>query len=127
VDEKGPMKNTSEEDWREILTQEEYHVLREKGTEAPFSGKHLKTEGEGTFTCAGCGSKLFDSSTKFKSGTGWPSFMDVIEGCVDLCQDMNRIEATCSNCGGHLGHVFDDGPKPTGKRYCINSLSLNFE
>ncbi len=127
MDEKGPMKNTSEEDWREILTQEEYHVLREKGTEAPFSGKHLKTEGEGTFTCAGCGSKLFDSSTKFKSGTGWPSFMDVIEGCVDLCQDMNRIEATCSNCGGHLGHVFDDGPKPTGKRYCINSLSLNFE
>ena len=127
MDEKGPMKNTSEEDWREILTQEEYHVLREKGTEAPFSGKHLKTEGEGTFTCAGCGSKLFDSSTKFKSGTGWPSFMDVIEGRVDLCQDMNRIEATCSNCGGHLGHVFDDGPKPTGKRYCINSLSLNFE
>ena len=131
MDEKGPMKNKIEEDWREILTQEEYHVLREKGTEAPFSGKHLKTEGEGTFTCAGCGSKLFDSSTKFKSGTGWPSFMDVIEGCVDLCQDMNhgmnRIEVTCSNCGGHLGHVFDDGPKPTGKRYCINSLSLNFE
>ena len=131
MDDPGAKKNLSNEEWREVLTTEEYHILRERGTEPPFSGGHLKTEGEGTFTCAGCGLKLFDSSTKFKSGTGWPSFMDAIEGSVDLCSDlsygMNRIEVTCSNCGGHLGHVFDDGPKPTGKRYCINSLSLDFE
>jgi peptide-methionine (R)-S-oxide reductase len=122
----------SEEEWKRILSSEQYHVLREKGTERPFTGKLLHNEKQGTYVCGACGNPLFISITKFDSGSGWPSFWDVVsQGAVKLKTDislgMNRVEVLCSRCGGHLGHVFDDGPKPTGKRYCINSLSLNFK
>lgn len=122
----------TEDEWREVLSPEEYKILREKGTERRFSGNLLEVEEDGDFTCAGCGSVLFDSETKFKSGTGWPSFYDVaesenIETQVDNRHGMERVEVLCANCGGHLGHVFDDGPEPTGKRYCINSAALDFE
>lgn len=121
----------SEEEWREKLSPEEYRILRERGTESPFSGELLSVKDDGTFTCAGCGNPLFSSDTKFDSGSGWPSFFDAIEGSVEFEQDtrhgMNRVEVSCSRCGGHLGHVFEDGPEPTGKRYCINSVSLDFD
>jgi peptide-methionine (R)-S-oxide reductase len=122
----------SEQDWKQELTPEEYHVLREKGTERPFSGKYWKHKEDGTYACAGCGQELFQSGTKFDSGCGWPSFWDAIdpskiETREDLSFGMKRTEVLCSRCGGHLGHVFDDGPNPTGLRYCINSVSLDFE
>jgi peptide-methionine (R)-S-oxide reductase len=118
--------------WDQELTKDQYKVLREKGTEPPFSGKYLKNKQDGIYVCAGCGAELFDSRTKYDSGTGWPSFYDVIEsGAIELRSDlsagMKRTEAKCKKCGGHLGHVFDDGPTPTNQRYCINSLALDFE
>jgi peptide-methionine (R)-S-oxide reductase len=121
----------TDEEWRERLTDEEYDILRERGTEPKFSGDLLDVSGDGTFTCAGCGTPLFDAGTKFESGTGWPSFGDVLEGNVETEVDtrhgMRRVEVLCATCGGHLGHVFDDGPEPTGKRYCINSAALEFD
>jgi len=120
------------EEWRKILTPEEFHVLREKGTERPFTGKHLHNKKKGIYVCAGCGNELFSSDTKFDSGTGWPSFWaPIAEDKVELEADnrlgMQRTEVLCNQCGGHLGHVFDDGPKPTGHRFCINSVALRFE
>jgi len=120
------------EEWRKILTPEEFHVLREKGTERPFTGKYLHNKKKGIYVCAGCGNELFSSDKKFDSGTGWPSFWaPIAEDKVELEADnslrMQRTEVLCNQCGGHLGHVFDDGPKPTGHRFCINSVALRFE
>lgn len=122
----------SEKEWKEILTDLEYKILRKKGTEPPFSGKFLYNKERGIYICAGCKNPLFSSETKFDSGCGWPSFRDVIsKGSVKLKKDksfgINRVEVVCSKCGGHLGHVFDDGPNPAGKRFCINSISLDFK
>jgi peptide-methionine (R)-S-oxide reductase len=118
--------------WKKILTPEQYHVLREKGTERAYTGKYWNNHAEGTYVCAACGQALFSSKTKYESGTGWPSFWDPIKkGAVDLEVDRSlgeeRTEVLCSRCGGHLGHVFDDGPKPTGMRYCMNSVAMNFK
>lgn len=122
----------SNDQWRKDLTPEQYHVLREKGTERSFTGAYNDFKGEGVFKCAGCGQVLFDAATKYNSHSGWPSFFAPADPkAVDEHQDtkhgMVRVEITCSNCGGHLGHVFPDGPQPTGQRYCINSLSLDFD
>jgi len=122
----------SEKEWKKILTDEEFEILRKKRTELPFSGKFVNNKEKGTYVCKACNNELFSSDVKFNSGTGWPSFWDVIsKGSVELKTDnsfgMRRIEVLCKRCGGHLGHVFDDGPKPTGKRYCVNSISLNFK
>jgi peptide-methionine (R)-S-oxide reductase len=120
-----------DEQWRARLTPEQYAVLRQKGTEPAWSGSLLHVEGTGMFTCAGCGAELFRSDSKFESGSGWPSFTHAVaEGTIEEHKDrsfgMVRTEITCARCGGHLGHVFPDGPAPTGLRYCVNSLSLDF-
>ncbi len=121
----------SEAEWRKKLTPEQFRILREAGTEPAFSGQLWNNHATGLYTCAACGLPLFSSKTKFESGTGWPSFWDAVaKGNVRLMEDdtlgMQRTEVLCGRCGGHLGHVFDDGPKPTGQRYCINSASLAF-
>jgi peptide-methionine (R)-S-oxide reductase len=122
----------TDEDWRKELAPGQYQVLRGQGTEPPFSGKYVNNHDDGTYTCAGCGAVLFRSDTKFDSGSGWPSFYkpedsDNVELHEDRSHGMARTEVVCKRCGGHLGHVFDDGPAPTGQRYCINSLSLDFQ
>ena len=119
----------TEQEWKERLTPEQYRILREKGTERAFTGEFWDSHENGVYSCAGCGTELFSSDTKFDSGSGWPSFFDAIDAARielhdDLSHGMHRIEVTCANCGGHLGHLFDDGPQPTGSRYCINSASL---
>jgi peptide-methionine (R)-S-oxide reductase len=121
----------SEEEWKKSLTEEQYRVLRLKGTERSFTGKLYKNKEKGIYTCAACGNELFKSDTKFESGTGWPSYFDVLPKSVvtstDVSHGMVRTEVMCAKCGGHLGHVFDDGPNPTGMRYCINSVSMDFK
>jgi peptide-methionine (R)-S-oxide reductase len=130
-DAEGTVEKT-EDQWKAELSPEQFKVLRHKGTERPFTGKYVSNHDDGSYRCAGCGAVLFDSSTKFDSGTGWPSFTSAaLADSVDLHKDrsfgMTRTEVTCRKCGGHLGHVFPDGPGPTGQRFCINSVSLDFE
>jgi len=122
----------TEEEWRRELTPDQYRVLREKGTERPWSGEHNATKEPGVFRCAGCGAELFSTEAKFESGSGWPSFYepaasDAVETEEDNSFFMRRTEVLCASCGGHLGHVFDDGPAPTGLRYCINSVALQHQ
>jgi peptide-methionine (R)-S-oxide reductase len=124
--------DSKNDEWKEKLTPEQYHVLREKGTEPAFTGKYHDHKKDGMYRCAACGAELFASDAKFDSGTGWPSFDQALPGAVEMHEDnslgINRTEVTCAKCGGHLGHIFDDGPvDTTGKRLCINSCSLDFE
>ena len=121
----------NEEEWKKILTPEQYAVLRQKGTEMPFSGKLLEADKDGIYKCSACGNPLFAADTKFKSGTGWPSFDQALPGAVKEIADdsagMHRTEVVCARCGSHLGHVFNDGPTETGQRYCLNSVCLDVE
>jgi peptide-methionine (R)-S-oxide reductase len=131
----NPMSDKVEktnEEWKKVLSPEQFNILREKGTEMPYSGKYYLHSEKGIYVCAACGNELFKSDTKFNAGCGWPSFSDVIDSSkVVYTQDktlgMHRTEITCAKCGGHLGHVFNDGPAPTGLRYCINSVSIGFK
>jgi peptide-methionine (R)-S-oxide reductase len=125
------IKKTDAE-WKEQLTPQQYHVMREHGTERPFTHPYTQQKSEGVYTCAGCGAQLFSSDTKFDSGTGWPSFSspkskDAVNECEDRTLPMRRTEVRCASCEAHLGHVFPDGPKPTGLRYCMNGSALNFK
>jgi methionine-R-sulfoxide reductase len=128
---KAPTIVKTDEEWKKQLSDEEYYILRQKGTERPFTGKYYKTNDKGVYSCAACGNELFTSDMKFDSECGWPSFDkeilgDKIKTQVDKSHGMIRTEIMCAKCGGHLGHLFDDGPTVTGKRYCVNSVSLNF-
>ena len=127
-----PRMNKSDDEWRRELTPEQYRILREKGTERAFTGEYNAEKRAGVYRCAGCGTELFDAATKYDSGSGWPSFYQpvdpaMIDEAADSAHGMRRTEVMCAQCGGHLGHVFEDGPRPTGLRYCINSASLKLD
>ena len=121
----------TDQEWRQLLDADQYEVLREAATEPPWAGKYVSEKGDGVYRCAGCGNPLFSSDTKFESGTGWPSFFSPLDGAVathaDKSYGMTRTEVHCATCGGHLGHVFPDGPRPTGERYCMNGVAMEFE
>jgi len=127
----NPEVKRTDEEWKKILSAEQYTVLRMKGTERPFSGEFLRNKSKGAYVCAACGNDLFRSEAKYDSGSGWPSFWEItsddgVREAYDGSLGMERTEVMCAKCGGHLGHVFDDGPRPTGRRYCVNSVSLRF-